>query len=797
MIGQTISHYMVTEKLGEGGMGVVYKAEDIMLNRTVALKILPSDLTRDNEAIGRFINEAQAASALDHPNICTIHEIDETETGQVFICLAYYEGETLRERINRGPLPVKEAIDIAIQLSRGLARAHEAGIIHRDIKPSNIILTHRGEVKIIDFGIAKLAGQRHLTKEGMIVGTMAYMSPEQLQAKDVDHRTDIWALGVMLYEMLTGQLPFKSDFDMTTIYSILNEEPMSLNDLNPELPRELETVVRRAMTKDPDERYLNMNEVLDALSSFNAELESGQTKQRHFNFGLLTRRRGFTKISMATLMILIMVAGVLFWERAAQKNAHQKLSKESNGPFRITKTTSASIAVLPFIDLSPQGNQEYFCDGIAEELINAFTKVEGLRVVSRTSAFQFKSVAQDIRQIGKQLNVDKILEGSLRKENQKLRITAKLSNVEDGYNIWSETYEREMQDVFAIQDDITRAIVSTLKLRLVNGKNIPLVHRYTENFEAYNLYLMGRHYWNKRTDDGLKKGIVYFEKAVAMEPNYALAYVGIADSYLAFANYGALPSNLVMPKAKKAAEKAIKVDSTVADAHASLGVVKAVFEWDWKGAEREFKKAVELNPGSVDALHFYAHYLSWVGLFDEAINAFKQAQKLDPLSIIINTDMAWSYHLAHQYDRALEHYQHALELEENFFLTHFLLGQTYEQKGMYPEAIAEFQKAVKLSRGLALIVGGLGHAYAVSGRTAEALKVLAELNERAKHEYVSAYNLAVIYAGLGDKDQAFKWLEKACGERFSWLVFLKVEPIFDSLRSDPRFTVLLQKMGLQ
>jgi serine/threonine-protein kinase len=797
MIGQTISHYIINEILGQGGMGTVYKADDFMLNRTVALKLLPPDLTRDNEAVNRFINEAHAVSALDHANICTIYEIDETETGQLFLCIAYYEGETLMKRIKREPVPVKEAIEIAIQLAKGLATAHEAGIIHRDIKPSNIILTNRSEVKIIDFGIAKLAGQTYITKSGTVMGTLAYMSPEQIQGKAVDHRTDIWSLGVILYEMLTGELPFKDKFGMTTIYSILNEEPMSMDFLNPELPSELQKIVEKAMRKNPDERYFDMNELLEDLKSIDNGYESIDTEQRQIESGKLRQhKRGFIKSSIVSLIILIIFAGAFLFESAFQKDSTQKLYK-TNGVSPTVKTTEASIAVLPFVDLSPQGDQEYFCDGITEELINALTKVEGLHVVSRTSAFQFKGVAQDIRKIGEILEVNKILEGSLRKDNNRLRITVKLSNAADGYTDWSETYEREMIDVFAVQDEITLAIVNTLKPQLIDRENVPLVNRHTENIEAYNLYLLGRYYWNKRTDDGLKRGIKYFEEAVSIEPNYALAYVGIADSYLAFANYGALPSNLIMPKAKEAAEQAIKIDGTLADAYASLGVVKSVFEWDWKAAEKAFKRAIELNLGSVNAHHFYAHYLTWLGLIDEGILEFKKTRRLDPLSIIINTDVGWAYYLARRYDQAIENYQKALELDQNFFLTHFLLGQTYEQKEMYAEAIQEFQKAVKLSNGLALMAWWLGHAYAVAGMKAEALKIIAELKERSRREYISAYNLAVIYTGLDDKDQAFKWLEKAHNERFGWLVFLKVEPMFDNLRSDPRFTILLQKMDLE
>ncbi|MFQ5641552.1 MAG: protein kinase, partial [bacterium] len=499
MIGQTISHYRILEKLGEGGMGVVYKAKDTKLKRTVALKFLPPDLTRDDEAKERFMLEAQAASALDHPNICTIHEIDETKDGQLFIAMACYQGETLKQRLEsvgangRSPLPVAEAIEIVIQIAHGLAKAHEQGIVHRDIKPANIMVTTDGIVKILDFGLAKLTGATQLTKTGTTLGTVAYMSPEQAQGVTVDHRTDIWSLGVVLYEMVSGELPFRGEYEAAVIYSILNEAP----EQETAIPANLQQIVAKALAKEPEERYQQMDELLADLNSLKKELESEATK-----------------------------------ETAAEEKA------------------APSIAVLPFVDMSPEKDQEYFCDGMAEDLIDTFTKLEGLQVVSRTSAFQFKGKELSIQKIGAELKVNHVLEGSVRKAANRLRITAQLINVADGYHLWSEKYDRELEDVFAIQDDIASTIVNTLKVKLVGEPEVPLIKRYTENLEAYQLYLKGRYFWNKRHQGELQQAMAFFNQTIEKEPTHALAYTGLADSFFIIGHYCYLPPKEAFLKAK-------------------------------------------------------------------------------------------------------------------------------------------------------------------------------------------------------------------------------------------------------
>ncbi len=737
MIGQTVSHYKILEKLGQGGMGVVYKAHDTKLNRTVALKFLPPDLTREQEAIDRFINEAQAASSLDHANICTIYEINETAEGQLYIAMAGYDGETLQEKIARGKLQVAEAIDIATQIARGLERAHEAGIVHRDLKPSNLIITTRGEVKIIDFGLAKLAGQIHFTQTGNLSGTVAYMSPEQVQGKPIDHRTDIWSLGVVLYEMLTGTLPFQGEGDHAVIFSLVNEEPRFITSLRPETPALLAQLVHKALQKNPAARHQTMAEVIRDLAR-------------------------------------------LLDQAAAS-----------------TEKSIPAIVVLPFADLSPQKDQEYFCDGITEELVNALSKIEGWRVVSRTSSFAFKGKEQDIRAVGQKLNVSHALEGSVRKAGNRLRLSAQLTSVEDGFQLWSGTYDRELGDVFAIQDDIAGAIVDKLKMKLAGDQQAHLIKRYTENLAAYNLYLQARFYLNKRTEPGLRKSITFCEQAISLEPGYALAYAGLADSYILLCFQGFLPPQEAMPKAKAAVEQALAIDETLAEAHTSLGCIRAIYEHDWAGSEKEFLRALALNPNHSMTRYWYAlWYLLLTGQFEAALAETQKALEFDPLSLVINTGRGWQFYLAGQHDRALEAIQQTLEMDKDYVFARDLLGQIYAQRGRYEEAIAELKEVVALSNRRTLSLAALGHVYAVAGRIDEAKQLLEELLALAQQKYVSSYDVALIYAGLAENERALEWLEKAYAEHNCWLGFLNIEPRFQTLQEDARFAALLKKVGL-
>ena len=738
MIGETISHYKILEKLGEGGMGVVYKAQDTKLGRHVAIKFLPQHLIRDKDARKRFVQEAKAASALDHPNIGTIYEIDETPDGQTFIVMAFYEGETLEEKLERGAIDFQEASDILIQIASGLAEAHERGIVHRDIKPSNVLITERGRVEIIDFGLAKLTAQTKITKEGTTLGTVAYMSPEQARGKEVDHRTDIWSLGVLLQETVTGQKPFAGEYDQAVIYSILNEEPTDIRKLRSDAPSGIEKIIKKALAKSSEKRYQRIKEMAADLQSVR-EMYMSNTS----------------------------------------------VEQPSRGKH--------SIAVLPFVDMSPKKDQEYFCDGLAEELINALTHIKTLRVAARTSAFSFKGEKYDVREIGDKLNVDAILEGSIRKAGERLRITVQLVSAADGYHMWSEKYDRNMEDIFAIQDEISLAIVDKLKIELLGDEAALLVKRGTDDLEAYDLYIKGRFFWEQR-GKGLEKAIEYFKRALARDPNYAQAYAGLADSYNLLGFYGFMPSREAFSRARENALKAIEIDGTLAEAHSSLAWVHQFCDWDLSAAENEFKRAIELNPDYVPAHNWYSVTLLLADRGDESLRENERAIELAPLAVHAIMQYGWNLSGLREFDRAIAQLKRALELDPDYALAHFLLGVCYCHQSRYDDAIAESRKAVDLSGNNPWMLSSLGWVYGLSGRAAEARNVLAELTERSKREYVRSMYFVLVSLGLKKFDQSFAWLDKAYEERDQWMINLKIDPAFDSVRADPRFGALLDKI---
>jgi serine/threonine protein kinase/tetratricopeptide (TPR) repeat protein len=749
MIGDTISQYKIIEKIGSGGMGEVYLAEDTKLNRRVALKFLPAQYSSDENFKARFKREAQAAAALNHPNIITIHEVAEYQ-GRPYMAMEYVVGKTLKNLIAERELSVEEAIDIDLQICDGLAKAHQQGVVHRDIKSHNILIDQDGRVRILDFGLAKIERGAMLTQVGTTLGTVAYMSPEQARGEEVDHRTDIWAVGVVLYEMLTGQMPFRGDHDQAVIYSILNIEPQRLTDVRPGLPTNLEQVMLKALSKRQEIRYQRMEEMLNDLRTVREELESGMT------------------VSLPSV-----------------------------------RPTFPSIAVLPFKNLSADKEQDYFCDGVAEEIISALTQIEGLHVVARTSAFSFKGKEEDIREIGRKLNVGTVLEGSVRKAGNRARITAQLVNVVDGYHLWSERYDRDIgvlccpEDIFAIQDEISLAIVDKLKVRLLKGEKTKLVKRHTEDLDAYNLYLKGRYFWNLRTEGSLKKSIDYFNQAIQKDPNYALAFAGLADSQITLQDYSSVSPKVTLPLAEEAANKALEIDGTLAEAHNSLAQVM-FRQWDWEGAEREHKRAIELNPNYAGAHHWYALALAYLARFDEAIAEMKRAWELDPLSLIINRNLGLVSYFARHYDEATEQLQKTLEMDPNFSLAHASLGLVYLQKSMYREAVMELQKESDIQGGSdAVVETWKGTAYAKAGKKSEARLILSDLLKRAKQLYVSPVLLASLNFALGEKDLGFKLLDLAYSERDSRLLEIKVLPEFDSVRSDSRFINLLRKVGLE
>jgi len=780
MIGKTVSHYKILEKLGEGGMGVVYKAEDTKLKRTVALKFLPSSIMASEAEKTRFVHEAQAAAALNHPNICTIYEIDEAD-GQQFIAMEFVEGQSLKAKIEAGPLKLDEALGIAMQAAEGLQAAHEKKITHRDIKPANVMITNKAQAKIMDFGLAKLAGRTVITKEGTTVGTVAYMSPEQGRGEEVDQRTDIWALGVVLYEMITGQHPFKGLYEQALVYSILNENPEPITGLRSGVPMELERIINKALAKNADERYQHADEILVDLRSMQKNFASGASKQQLTQTESPKRKRANLYGGVAALLVLLIGTGLYFRLQTEEQQARYD-----------------SIAVLPLDNLSGDPAQEYFADGMTEALITDLAQISALRVISRTSVMHYKGANKPLPEIAEALNVDAVVEGSVQRVGERVKITAQLIEAATDRHLWAKSYERELRDILALQNEVARAVADEIKVKLTPQAQARLTSTRQVNSEAHEAYLKGRYFWNKRTKEGLMKSIEYFEQAIKKDPVYAPAYAGLADSYSMLGNQGYLPPRAAFPKAEAAAMRALEIDDSLAEAHNSLAVVRHIYEWDLLAtAEREYKRGIELNPGYATTHQWYALYLSHMGRLDEAIAEIKRAQELDPLSLIINSVVGLIFYYARQYDQAIEQCRKTLEMEPNFWVAHYFLSQAYVQKRMYEEAIAESQKALGLNGGLPVSVGTLGYAHAISRNKGEAQKLLEELIKQSQGRLGISFHIAEIYTGLGDKEKAFEWLHKAFDERSDQLLNLKVDPIFDSLRSDSRFTKLLKKVGLE
>ena len=770
--------YRIIEELGRGGMGIVYKAGDTKLKRTVALKFLPSELTHIPEFKERFMREAQAAAALDHPNICTVHELDEAEE-KTFISMAYIEGQSLKKKIESGPLELDEAVRIAFQVAEGLREAHKKGVVHRDIKSANIMVDERDQAKIMDFGLARVAGGTLVTKEGMTMGTIAYMSPEQARGEEVDHRTDIWSFGVVMYEMFSGQLPFRGEHDQAVVYSILNEHPKPITDLNSDIPLTIEQVVGKALEKDRDKRYQQIDELMEDLRSIAKGIVPEEIRVRLRKAKLIRKKRAILYTGIAgTLIIITVLALTLFTGHAEAID---------------------SIAILPLENRSGDPEQEYFVEGMHEALITELSKIRALKVIARPSVMRYKDSDKPLPEIAKELNVRGIVAGSALQDGEKVRITVQLIEAESERNLWAEKYDKDYQDILALQGEVALDIAQEIKIALTPEEQERLASRRAVNAEAHKAYLRGQYYCNKWTREGLTRSIEYFQQAIEIDPSYALSYAGLSQAYNLLTFFSETEPNKAFPKAKAAAKKALEIDESLAEAHLTLAWEQAVHEWDWEGAERAFKRALELNPGLGEGHRIYAWFLTWFGRSDEAIAEARRAQDLDPLSLNIGRTMGIVLYCARLYDQAIEEQKKVLDMAPDFILVRKDLAGAYVQKRMYDKAIQEFQKTVALSSvslaSSAKYRGSLSHAYAVSGNRSEALNILEELKEESKQRYVPPLIIAEMYTGLGMKEQAFEWLEKAYDVRDGNMILLKVWPVWDPLRDDPRFHDLLRRMN--
>jgi non-specific serine/threonine protein kinase len=737
LTGKTISHYRIFEKLGEGGMGVIYRAEDVRLTRTVALKILTESFAQDQESKRRFIREAQSASSLQHNNICTIHEIDETPDGGLFIAMDYYTGETLKQRIRRGALDVGETVDIVVQIAEGLKNAHEHGIIHRDVKPANIFITDDGTIKILDFGLAKREGRTQITRGLARFGTVDYMSPEQIKGEEVDQRTDIWSLGITLYEMLGGRPPFQADYEQGMMYLILNQEPEDLRTLRGDIPDALLTIVEKSMAKEREDRYEDLASLLDELRSI-----KGRAPGRPNGFSLPA------------------------------------------------PLPSQSIAVLPFVNLTADPEQELFCDGLTEELIATLSRISDLKVVARTSAFTFKGGSVDVRKAGRKLDVRTVLEGSVRKSGDRLRITAQLIDVADGYHLWSERYDRRLEDMFNVQEEISLAIVGALKIKLLEGEKEKLFKRYTDNMEVYNLFQQGYYCFNQLDLNLVDKTIAYFRQAIEKDPNFAPAYAGIAACFFLTTYFGQKRSADVRPLMRQYIQKSLAIDPNSSQVHHVLGLYTACMEWKHAEAELAYKRSLELNPNDPMALQHYSVNRVSAGDFEHARKLAERAKSIDPLSDYIELCVAFPDFYTARYDRVLDRISKFSQVSPPFLWGLWMLWRTYSLVGKRADAAKVCAKVFEATG--ATIVGDAMKKVGDNLAFAAAASAMAEIY---KHRYVSPYDIAILFAHAGKLEEGLAWVGTSVQERDPKLHFLNVDPEWQNIHEDPRFAQYLKSAG--
>ena len=791
--GTFAGRYQVTEELGKGGMGRVYKAYDTEIREHVALKVLNPEIASDEGVVERFRNELKLARRVSHRNVCRMFDLGRVDD-TAYISMEYVSGEDLKTLLRRiGHLPARKALAFAEQVAEGLAEAHRLGVVHRDLKPQNIMIDREGTTRIMDFGIARALKTKGITDPGMIIGTPDYMAPEQFEGKDADQRTDIYALGAILYEMLTSVPPFEGETPLVVAMKHKTEKPRDPRETNPQVPEPLSRLILRCLEKDREKRFQSAEEVLADLRAIGRQLPStgvtsgGITKT--LRFGL---KRPLRLGLIATAMVVLAAAGYLFFGRRGQA-----VGTTPGGTAASPSAYKSSLAVLPFQDLSQLKDQEAFSSGITDDLITKLSTIGQLKVISRQSVMRFKSADKDIREIGKELAVENILEGSIQREKDNIRVNVKLTRARDGTNLWGETYDRKVESIFTVQDEISRAVVNALRIELVAGQDYMLVKRYTQDPDAYNLYMEGRLNWNKRTEDGLKASIDFYQKAIAKDPKFALAYAGIADAYSLLARLGFARPAEVYPEAKEAAEKALQIDDTLAEGYIALAFVKYSYDWNWLDAEIDFNWAIGLNPNYATAYQYYGSLLTNLGRFDEAEAKFKKAIELDPNSLPIKASMATLYYYTRHYDEAIRVWREIQKADPSINWVNYFLGQAYLQKGSTTKALKEFENAARKAGGSTLGSFGRACVYAATGKREKAEAELQALVERSKQTYVPFYYMAVVSAALGEKDRAFEYLAMSYAERDAEKLYLKFDPQLDPLRDDPRFDDWLGKMNLR